>query len=74
MKQKASQILPAAIEKIKFFLLKKKVYGSFKQWITMGKCKRKAIKADLSIFTHIQAYSDIIRYIQELFRHFRNPV
>ena len=32
-------------------------------------CKTKAIQADLGIFTHILTYSDIIRHIQELFRH-----
>ena len=74
LKQKTSQTLPATIEKIKFCLFKKTVYGSFKQWITMGRHKTKAIQADLRIFTHIQAYSDITRYIQELFRHIQNPV
>ena len=29
----------------------------------MGKCKTKAIQADLSIFTHIPAYSGIFRHI-----------
>ena len=33
----------------------------------MGKCKKKAIQADLDIFKHIPA-SGIIRYNQELFR------
>ena len=48
----------------------------------MGKCKTKAIQADLDIFTHIPAYSDIsrhfrvhnFRHIQELSRHIPNPV
>ena len=56
LKQKTSQILPATLEKIKFCLFKKTVWGSFKQWIRMGNCKAKAIQADLGIFTHIQAY------------------
>ena len=56
-----SQILPVTIKKNQFCLFKKTVYASFKQWITMGKCKTKAIQADLDIFTHIQAYSDIFR-------------
>ena len=40
----------------------------------MQKCKTSAIQADLGIFTHVQAYSGIIRHIQELFRHAQNPV
>ena len=35
----------------------------------MGKCKAKAIHANVGIFTHIPAHSGIIRHIQELFRH-----
>ena len=61
LKQKANQILSATIEKIKFFLFRKTVYGSFKQGITMEKCKTKAIQADLTIFPHIQAYSHLLR-------------
>ena len=30
----------------------------------MGKCKTKAIQADLGTFTHFPAYSDISRYNQ----------
>ena len=40
---------------------------SSRQGITMGKYKTKAIQADLGIFTHIPAYSDIsgiFKYIQ----------
>ena len=40
----------------------------------MGKSKTKAIQTDLGIFTHIQTYSGITRYFQELFRHIQNPV
>ena len=57
LKQKTNQILSAAIEKINFFLFKKTIYGSFRQGITMEKCKTRAIQADLTIFTHIPAYS-----------------
>ena len=36
----------------------------------MGKYKTKAIQADLGIFTHIPAYSDISRHIQpDIIRH-----
>ena len=41
----------------------------------MGKCKRKSVQAVYvspaysGIFWHIQTFSGIIRYIQELFRH-----
>ena len=45
---------PATIEEIKFLLSKKTVYGSFRQTITMGKFKTKAIQADLGTFRHIQ--------------------
>ena len=61
LKQKTSQILPATIEKIKFCFFKKTVYGYLKQWITIGKCKRKAIQTDLG---NIHAHSDIFRYNQ----------
>ena len=40
----------------------------------MGKCKTKAIQADLGTFTHIQTYPGIIRHIQELLKHILNPV
>ena len=44
-------------KKIKFSLSKKTVYDSFRQGITMGKCKTKAIQTDLGTFRHSQAYS-----------------
>ena len=84
LKQKANQILSAAIEKIKFFLFKKTVYGSFRQVITLEKCITKAIQANLTIFTHIPAYlgiftviqaqSSIFRDYSSIFRHIQNPV
>ena len=43
--KKQNQILPVTIEKIKFLLFSKTVYGSFRQGITIGKCKTKAIHA-----------------------------
>ena len=63
LKRKTNQIFPATLEKIKFCLFKKTVYSSFKQGITMVKCKIKAIQAYLGISTHITAYSDIFRYV-----------
>ena len=54
LKQKINQILPATIEKIKFCLFKK-TNVSFRQGITIGKCKTKSIQADVVIFRHIQA-------------------
>ena len=46
------------------FVFWKKVYNSFKQEIKVGKCKTKAIQADLGIFNHITVYSGIFRRIQ----------
>ena len=63
LKQKANQILQATIEKIKFRLYKKTSSYSFRQTIAIGKCKTKAIQADLSIFTNIPVYSGILRHI-----------
>ena len=63
----------------KFYLFKKTANGSFRQGITMGKCKTKVVQADLNIFTHIQhitAYSDILRHNQAysgIFRTLCNP-
>ena len=83
LKQKA-KILTAAIEKVKFFLFKETIYGSSRQVIIMKKRKTKAIQADLTIFTHIPAYSGIFTFIQaqssifrnysSIFRHIQNPV
>ena len=43
---------------------------SSRQRITTGKYKTKAIQADLGIFTHIPAYSDISTHIQpDIIRH-----
>ena len=52
------------MEKIFFFLLKKTIYDSFRLGIAMEKCKTKAIQADLTILTHIPAYSGIFILIQ----------
>ena len=60
LKQKENQILSATIEKINFFLSRKQeICGSFRKGITMEKCKTDAVQADLTIFTHIPAYSGI---------------
>ena len=64
LKQKANQILSATLEKIKFCLFKKTVYGSFRKDITMEKCKIKAIQADIDIFTHILACSGLFKHKQ----------
>ena len=64
LKQKTNQILQAAIERIKFFLFRKAIYGWLKQGITTGQIKTKAIQADFAIFRHIQAYADIFRHNQ----------
>ena len=64
LKQKANQILTAAIEKVKFFLFKETIYGSSRQVIIMKKRKTKAIQVDLTIFTHIPAYSHLFRHNQ----------
>ena len=64
LKQKTNQILSATLDKIKFCLFKKAVYGSFRQEVTMEKCKTKAIQADVGIFTHILAYPDIHKHKQ----------
>ena len=54
---------------IKFFFLKKTVSCFFRQGITMGKCKRKAIQAHFALFTHNLVYSGIIMYILKLFKY-----
>ena len=61
-----SNTCTASIEKIKKsnFAFSKKVYNFFKQEIKVGKCKTKAIQADLGIFNHITVYSGIFRRIQ----------
>ena len=64
LKQKTNQMLSETIEKINVLLFKKTIYGFFGQSITMEKCKTKAIQADLIIFKHIPAYSDILTLIQ----------
>ena len=46
-KTKQNQILPATKEKIKYLLIKKTVYGSFRYGILMAKCKTKAIQTGL---------------------------
>ena len=57
-------------KKVKYFQpLQKIILGSFRLGFTMGKCKVKAVQAYSRIFGHIQTYSGIIRYIQELSRH-----
>ena len=72
VKQKANQILPAAMRKIKFFLFKRTASCSFRRRTTIENCKTKAIYAGR--FRHIHAYSDIWKYTQKLFRHIQNPV
>ena len=68
--KKQSQIPPASIEKNKFLLFKKTLYGSTItiQGITIGKCKTKTVQADLGIFWHDQAYSGIIQEYLGIFR------
>ena len=65
LKPKIYQIVSATTQKIKSFFFKKTIFVYFRQNVTMGKCKTKAIQADLGKFTHITAYSDI----SHLFRH-----
>ena len=65
LKQKANQILPVTVGKIKFCLFNSTAHSS-RQGITMGTCKTKALQADLGIFTHILAYSGIIQAYSEL--------
>ena len=59
-------------KKNKLCLFKKAAFGSFRQGITMGKCKTKAIQADVGIFTYIPAHSTIFRHIQAYSSTFRN--
>ena len=78
-------MLSATMKKIKYFFFKKTIYGSIRQRMTTGKCKTKAIQADLGIFTflHIQIYLQIFRNNQTylgiiqvysgVFRILRNP-
>ena len=61
------QILPASLKKIKFLLFKEIVHVSFRQEITIGKCKAKAIQTALGTVRHNQAYPGVVR-------HIRNPV
>ena len=75
-KKKKDQVLPATIEKIIFSLQENglmfcqslifvEVTTSLsRQGITMGTCKTRAIEASLDIFTHIVAYSRILRHNQ----------
>ena len=55
LKQKQIKCFQLLYKKSNFDSLKK-VYGSFRQGITMEKCKTKAIQANLGIFTHIQEF------------------
>ena len=71
LKQKTSQILPATVDKIKFYLFKKTVFDSFRQEIIMGKMQNKSHSGRCR---HVHGYSSIFRHIQELFRHIQNPV
>ena len=54
LKQKTNQILSATLEKIKYCPFKKK-----SPWFLS---KTKTIQADVDIFIHIPAYSDILKY------------
>ena len=83
--QKTNQMLSATIEKIKYFVFKKTINGSIRQRKAMGKCKTKAIQADLGVFTfphieiylqvfrHNQTYSGIIQAYSGIFRTLCNP-
>ena len=57
--------LPATIKKSKFALFKKVVFGSFRQRIAIGKCK----KSHSGRFRHIHPYSDIFTLKFETFMH-----
>ena len=72
LKQKQIKCFQLLYKKSNFDSLKK-VYGSFRQGITMEKCKTKAIQANLGIFTHIRAYSGIFRAYSRIFRTLCNP-
>ena len=63
----------ATIERIKLLLFKNTVYGSFRQGITMFKCKTKAIQEDLGIFKHNETCSWIIQTYSGIFRTLCNP-
>ena len=65
-------MLSAIVEKDKFFLLKKTIYGYFRLRITMRKCKTKTIEVYLGIFTHFPTYSDIFTPTQAQCDIFRN--
>ena len=56
--------LSLTIEKIKFCLFKKAVFGFFRPGITTGKCKTKTIQANLGIFIHIPTYLGTFRHNQ----------
>ena len=58
---------------IKFLFSKKTVYGSFRQGITMGECKTKAIQANLGIFRHNQTYPGITQAYSGIFRALSYP-
>ena len=44
------------------------MYGSFRQRITIGKRKTKAIQTDLGIFRHNQTYPRIIQAYSGIYR------
>ena len=71
-KQETNQTLSATLGKVKFCLFKKTVSGSFRQRITMRKCKTKAAQADLGIFT-IQTCLQIIQTYSFVFTALCNP-
>ena len=71
-KQETNQTLSATLGKVKFCLFKKTVSGSFRQRITMRKCKAKAAQADLGIFT-IQTCLQIIQTYSFVFTALCNP-
>ena len=66
-------MLPATIEKKTKFLLSKKVYSSFRQGITVGKCKTKAIQTDLGTFKHNRVDPGIIQAYSGIFKNRCNP-
>ena len=76
LKQKINQILPATTEKIKMFLFKKSVFGSFNkglQWESVKQNSFRQIQAHSNIFWHIQTYSGIFQIHSDIFRTLCNP-
>ena len=63
----------ATIEKIKFCLFNKTTSRSFRQGITMEKCKTKAIQGILGFFTHCPVYSGIIQAYSGILKTLSNP-